>query len=225
MAAGSGKVTLVTSSAALSCGSDCDAAAGVRDFVGYGAANDSETAAAPTLSNTTAAIRAAGGATDTDNNSADFAAGTPTPRYCGARVCRRHRRSRRCGSARSTTTTTAPTRARPSRSPAPLASTSPAGASCSTTAAVGRSTAPSRWTACFPTRARGLGAASFPDRSGMQNGAPDGVALVEPGGTVVEFLSYEGCVHRASMVRRRCDIDGHRRDRGRRRLRPASRCN
>ena len=28
--------------------------------------------------------------------------------------------------------------------------------------------------------------------SGIQNGAPDGIALVDPGGSVVEFLSYEG---------------------------------
>ncbi|HWM22573.1 MAG TPA: ExeM/NucH family extracellular endonuclease [Ilumatobacteraceae bacterium] len=84
MSGTSGKVALVTSSGALACGSDCDTAAGVRDFVGYGAAaNDSETAPTPTLSNTTAAIRAAGGATDTDNNSADFSVGAPTPRQCG----------------------------------------------------------------------------------------------------------------------------------------------
>ena len=54
------------------------AAAGVRDFVGYGAANDFETAAAPGLTNTTADLR--GDGPDTDNNSADFTAGTPNPR-------------------------------------------------------------------------------------------------------------------------------------------------
>ncbi|MEM9564058.1 MAG: ExeM/NucH family extracellular endonuclease [Actinomycetota bacterium] len=31
--------------------------------------------------------------------------------------------------------------------------------------------------------------------NGIQNGAPDGVALVDPGGNVVEFLSYEGTVN------------------------------
>ena len=51
----------------------------MRDFVGYGAANDFETAAAPGLSNTTADLRAAAGATDTDNNAADFTAGAPAP--------------------------------------------------------------------------------------------------------------------------------------------------
>ena len=57
MSATAGKVALVTSAAALTCGADCDAAAGVRDFVGYGAANDFETAPAAALSNTTAALR------------------------------------------------------------------------------------------------------------------------------------------------------------------------
>jgi hypothetical protein len=84
MSATSGKVALVTSGSALTCGADCDAAAGVRDFVGYGSsANDFETAPTATLSNTTAALRAADGATDTDNNSSDFATGAPNPRNCG----------------------------------------------------------------------------------------------------------------------------------------------
>ncbi|HEY6745453.1 MAG TPA: lamin tail domain-containing protein, partial [Mycobacteriales bacterium] len=70
MSAASGKVALVTAATALTCGADCDTAAGVKDFVGYGAANDAETAAAPGLSNTTADLR--GDGPDTDNNSADF---------------------------------------------------------------------------------------------------------------------------------------------------------
>jgi predicted extracellular nuclease len=67
-------------------GSDpCDGAetARIADLVGYGTANFFETAPAPALSNTTAALRAADGATDTDNNSADFTAGSPNPRNCG----------------------------------------------------------------------------------------------------------------------------------------------
>ena len=44
MSATAGKVALVTASTALTCGGDCDTAAGVRDFVGYGTANDFETA-------------------------------------------------------------------------------------------------------------------------------------------------------------------------------------
>ena len=81
MAAASGKVALVTATTALTCGADCDAAAGVRDFVGYGTANDFETAAAPGLGNTTADLR--GDGPDTDNNAADFAAGDPNPRNTG----------------------------------------------------------------------------------------------------------------------------------------------
>jgi len=78
MAAGSGKVALVTSSEPCS-GTTC---IGVerRDFVGYGAANASETAPTAGLSNTTSAQRKNGGATDTDNNAADFTVGAPTPR-------------------------------------------------------------------------------------------------------------------------------------------------
>ena len=60
----------------------------VRDFVGYGATASSFEGAAPApgLSNTTAALRADDGATDTDNNAADFAAGSPNPRNCGVRA-------------------------------------------------------------------------------------------------------------------------------------------
>jgi predicted extracellular nuclease len=76
MAAGSGKVALVSDSTSLS-GTGCPFAASVVDFVGYGSANCSEGSPAPTLSNTTADIR--NGNVDTNNNSADFSAGTPTP--------------------------------------------------------------------------------------------------------------------------------------------------
>jgi predicted extracellular nuclease len=81
MSAASGKVALVTTATALTCGADCDTAAGVRDFVGYGAANDFETAAAPGLTNTTADLR--GDGPDTDDNAADFAAADPNPRNTG----------------------------------------------------------------------------------------------------------------------------------------------
>ena len=50
------------------------------DLVGYGAANGSENAPAPALSNTTAAVRRGSGCTDTDNNSADFQTAAPAPR-------------------------------------------------------------------------------------------------------------------------------------------------
>jgi predicted extracellular nuclease len=86
MAAGAGKVALVSGDATLDCNGSstnaCDAAALARiiDLIGYGNANFFEGAPAPTLNNTTAAIRASGGQQDTDNNAADFAAATPNPR-------------------------------------------------------------------------------------------------------------------------------------------------
>lgn len=86
LAAGAGKVVLVTGTASLGCNggsTPCSAAQLDRiiDLVGYGSANFFEgSAAAPTLSNTTAALRNDDGCIDTDNNSADFTAGAPAPR-------------------------------------------------------------------------------------------------------------------------------------------------
>lgn len=87
MSATSGKVALVDNQTALTAA--CPSAI---DFVGFGtAANCSETAPAANLSNTTAALRAGNGCTDTDHNSADFTVGAPAPRnsasasfVCGA---------------------------------------------------------------------------------------------------------------------------------------------
>ncbi|MEU8221791.1 lamin tail domain-containing protein [Kribbella sp. NPDC048915] len=78
MSATSGKVALVTTQTALACGATCHADASVKDYVGYGAATDSEAAPAPGLSNTTSAART-DPTQDTDNNGADFAAGNPSP--------------------------------------------------------------------------------------------------------------------------------------------------
>jgi predicted extracellular nuclease len=73
----SGKVALVNGTTAIS---SCTAAS-VVDLVGYGpSASCSETAPAPVLTNTTAALRGSNGCANTGNNSADFSAGTPTPR-------------------------------------------------------------------------------------------------------------------------------------------------
>jgi len=81
MSAPSAKVALVTSTTALTCTTGCATQAGVRDFVGYGSSASSyESAPTGTLSNTTAALRTGGGATDTDNNSADFTVTAPNPR-------------------------------------------------------------------------------------------------------------------------------------------------
>lgn len=78
MSSSSGKVALVISTGALGCGSNCDAAAGVRDFVGYGSANDYETSPAPSASNTQSVTRT-NPTTDTDNNATDFARVAPSP--------------------------------------------------------------------------------------------------------------------------------------------------
>jgi predicted extracellular nuclease len=79
MSASAGKVALVTNQTALTCGSTCHADPAVRDYVGFGsAANDSETAPTGTLSNSTSAARL-DPTKDTDNNSADFAVGNPSP--------------------------------------------------------------------------------------------------------------------------------------------------
>ncbi len=90
LAAGSGKVALVNASAGLACngstGQPCsaDQLAQIVDLVGYGTANFFENAPAATLpNNASAALRVAAGCTDTDNNSADFLTGTPTPRNSG----------------------------------------------------------------------------------------------------------------------------------------------
>lgn len=58
---------------------------GFVDFLGVGGANCYEgTAAAPVLTNTTAALRKESGCQDTDDNAADFITGAPTPRNTGS---------------------------------------------------------------------------------------------------------------------------------------------
>ncbi len=86
LSATDGKVALVTGTTSLGCNGGsmaCNAAqlARIIDLVGYGNANFYEgSSAAPTLSNTTAALRNVGGCQDTDNNNADFSSGAPAPR-------------------------------------------------------------------------------------------------------------------------------------------------
>jgi hypothetical protein len=81
MAATAGKVALTSTTTLLS-GTNPVGGATVVDFVGYGTtANGYEgSGPAPAPSNTTADLRANGGATDTNNNNADFATGAPNPR-------------------------------------------------------------------------------------------------------------------------------------------------
>ncbi len=84
LAVSGGKVAIVRGTAPLACGSFAGSCAGdplVADLLGYGSAVDFEgTAAAGALSNTTAAMRAGAGCTDTDSNSNDFSSLPPTPR-------------------------------------------------------------------------------------------------------------------------------------------------
>ncbi|WP_374058093.1 endonuclease/exonuclease/phosphatase family protein [Marinitenerispora sediminis] len=80
MAAGQGTVLLVDGTDPVTCrtAAECAADDAVVDLVGYGAAAIHETAPAPAGSNT-ASLARDGGLADTDDNSADFTAGDPTP--------------------------------------------------------------------------------------------------------------------------------------------------
>jgi DNA/RNA endonuclease G (NUC1) len=86
MSATSAKVILARVDTTLKCGATtapCSAEqlALIADLVGYGSPNLYEgTGAAPTLSNSTAALRKGGGCQDTNDNKADFDAGAPAPR-------------------------------------------------------------------------------------------------------------------------------------------------
>jgi uncharacterized protein len=80
-----GKLVLVNGATGLACNGgtvacSADQLAQIIDLVGYGNADFFEGAAAPALTSTTAALRAQDGCADTDNNAADFSAGTPAPR-------------------------------------------------------------------------------------------------------------------------------------------------
>ncbi len=61
-------------------------AGSVIDFIGYGSANEWETAACPALTSTNAAFRNANGCQDTNNNSSDFTLGSPNPRNSASPV-------------------------------------------------------------------------------------------------------------------------------------------
>lgn len=80
MSASKGKVALTDTTSTLS-GSNPVGGSSIVDFVGFGSANAFEgSGSTSSLSSTKAAIRDSGGATDTDDNAADFSALTPTPR-------------------------------------------------------------------------------------------------------------------------------------------------
>ncbi|HEY6961253.1 MAG TPA: lamin tail domain-containing protein [Gaiellaceae bacterium] len=84
LASSGGKIALVRSATALTCGAtagSCAGASTIADFIGYGTATDYEgAAAAPALDNTHSAVRAAAGCTDTRDNAADFSTAAPAPR-------------------------------------------------------------------------------------------------------------------------------------------------
>ncbi|HSS19255.1 MAG TPA: Calx-beta domain-containing protein [Pyrinomonadaceae bacterium] len=83
MATGAGRVAVVNNITALSGATACGTqVSGAIDYVGYGATASCFEGAGPTPapSNTTSVLRAANGCTDTNVNSADFAAGAPNPR-------------------------------------------------------------------------------------------------------------------------------------------------
>jgi len=87
MSGTAGKVALATGTASLGCNTlpTCTANGAITriiDLVGYGttATYFEGVAPAPTLTNTTADLRNAGGCQDTDNNVADFTTGAPSPR-------------------------------------------------------------------------------------------------------------------------------------------------
>jgi predicted extracellular nuclease len=78
MSASAGKIALSSTAAALTGTKPTE---NVVDLVGFGGANAFEgTGPTPVLSNTLAALRKEAGCTDTDDNAADFATGTPAPR-------------------------------------------------------------------------------------------------------------------------------------------------
>jgi hypothetical protein len=82
LAASGGKLAVVSTATALTCGATAGSctASSIADLVGYGTATDYEGQAAPAATNTLALVRAGGGCTDSDDNAADFATGTPSPR-------------------------------------------------------------------------------------------------------------------------------------------------
>jgi DNA/RNA endonuclease G (NUC1) len=80
MSATAGKIALTKTQTVLTVDNPIGTA-NVVDFVGFGTADAFEgSGAAPAPSNTAADLRANAGATDTNNNAADFATGAPTPR-------------------------------------------------------------------------------------------------------------------------------------------------
>lgn len=79
--AGAGKLAVVSGSETLT--GNCPATR-LIDFVGYGGADCSESAAAPATANSTSLLRINNGCTDTENNALDFVVSVPDPRNATA---------------------------------------------------------------------------------------------------------------------------------------------
>ncbi|RPH62506.1 MAG: lamin tail domain-containing protein [Chloroflexi bacterium] len=84
MNSSSAKIALVTNQILLTCGNstnDCFPNPAIKDFIGYGTADNHEgAAAAGALSNVAAALRNGSGCADSDRNKSDFYASSPNPR-------------------------------------------------------------------------------------------------------------------------------------------------
>src|ERR1051325_7922569 len=82
MAAGAGKVALMSNQTLITSGTSCPSGGNVVDFVGYGSGTNCFEGAGPTatISATASASRGGSGCNDTDNNSADFTSGAVNPR-------------------------------------------------------------------------------------------------------------------------------------------------
>lgn len=78
MSGTNGKVALSSASTALS--GNAPTGGTVQDIVSYGSSTPTEGTPTAALSNTTAAVRKAGGCTDTNNNANDFSIEAPSPR-------------------------------------------------------------------------------------------------------------------------------------------------
>jgi predicted extracellular nuclease len=118
-----GKVALVRSVTGLACNGGSipctpEQTADIADLVGYGTANYFEGAAAPALTNTTAALRKDGGCADTDSNAADFEAGAPAPRNTASAAAP-------CGGTTPSPTPTDTPTPTPSDSPSPTPTPTP----------------------------------------------------------------------------------------------------
>jgi uncharacterized protein len=91
MSASAGKVALVRQATSLLCNGgstpcSAEAEALIIDLVGYGNANYAETAGAPAPSNSTALLRNLDGCDDSNDNAADFALVSPTPRNSASAI-------------------------------------------------------------------------------------------------------------------------------------------